>query len=195
MRIKRSGSICWFYSCNSFYIFLNAILSFFCHVQSPPVLYLRLFIYLFIFQRKPQQRHLIYGFLCLKFFILMCHIWDVLFWVFLLPIDLFGWLNVVPNSNPLGIKRFVLGISVSFKCECHIITQIQYTKNLNPGSFQLGTTVRSLKIVTTLKIGSKECRVCAFYLPRFKINLIKFINAQINCYCSIPSSGSWPKLV
>ena len=27
MRIKRSGSICWFYSCNSFYIFLNAILS------------------------------------------------------------------------------------------------------------------------------------------------------------------------
>ena len=27
MRIKRSGSICRFYSCNSFYIFLNAILS------------------------------------------------------------------------------------------------------------------------------------------------------------------------
>ena len=71
-----------------------------------------------------------------------------------------------------------------------MITQIQYTKNLNPGSCQLGTTVRSLKIVTTLKIGSKECSVCAFYLPRFKINFIKFINAQINCYCSIPSSGS-----
>ena len=92
--------------------------------------------------------------------------------------------------KPFGIKRFVLGISISFKCECHIITQIQYTKNLNPGSFQLGTTVRSLKIVTMLKIGSKECRVCAVYLPCFKINLIKFINAQIHCYCSIPSLGS-----
>ena len=104
------------------------------------------------------------------------------------------WLKtfaVVPSPVRTLIKTlYVLGISISFKCECHIITQIQYTKNLNPGSFQLGTTVRSLKIVTTLKIGSKECRVCAFYLPRFKINLIKFINAQINCYCSIPSSGS-----
>ena len=29
-------------------------------------------------------------------------------------IDLFGLLNVVPNSNPLGIKRFVSGISISF---------------------------------------------------------------------------------
>ena len=27
-------------------------------------------------------------------------------------IDLFGKLNVVPNSNPLGIKRFVSGISI-----------------------------------------------------------------------------------
>ena len=92
--------------------------------------------------------------------------------------------------KPFGYKTFCFRNFISFKCECHIITQIQYTKNLNPGSFQLGTTVRSLKIVTTLKIGSKECRVCAFYLPRFKINLIKFINAQINFYCSIPSSGS-----
>ena len=56
-------------------------------------------------------------------------------------IDLFGKLNVVPNSNPLGIKRFVLGISISFKCECHIIIQIQYTKNLIPGRFELGTTL------------------------------------------------------
>ena len=45
-------------------------------------------------------------------------------------IDLFGKLT---NSNPLGIKRFVSGISISFKCECNIIMQIQYTKNLEPG--------------------------------------------------------------
>ena len=117
MRIKRSGSICWFYSWNSFYIFLNTIfkfrkqyfifkfrkqfcedislvsllsvwipdlqtsLRFLCH--EVPVSPLSSFIYLFIFQRKLQQRHLIYGFL-------MCHIWDVLFWVFLLPIVLFS---------------------------------------------------------------------------------------------------------
>ena len=56
-------------------------------------------------------------------------------------IDLFGYLNVVPNSNPLGIKHFVSGISISFKCECHIIMQIQNTENLNPGRFELGTTM------------------------------------------------------
>ena len=33
-------------------------------------------------------------------------------------------LNVVPNSNPLGIKRYVSGISISFKCECHIMMKI-----------------------------------------------------------------------
>ena len=53
---------------------------------------------------------------------------------------IFGYLNV-PNSNPLGIKRFVSGISISFKCECHIIMQMQYTKNLIPGRFELGTTL------------------------------------------------------
>ena len=47
----------------------------------------------------------------------------------------------VPNSNPLGIIFFVSGISISFKCECHIIIQMQYTKNLNPGRFELGTTL------------------------------------------------------
>ena len=47
----------------------------------------------------------------------------------------------VPNSNPLGIQRFVSGISVSFKCECHILMEIQYTKNLNAGRFELGTTL------------------------------------------------------
>ena len=26
--------------------------------------------------------------------------------------------HVVPNLNPLGIKHFVSGISISFKCEC-----------------------------------------------------------------------------
>ena len=49
-------------------------------------------------------------------------------------------LNVVPNSNLLGIKRFVLNISMSFKCECFIVMQIQHTKNLNPERFELGTT-------------------------------------------------------
>ena len=48
------------------------------------------------------------------------------------PIDPFGLLNVEPNSNPLGTKRFVPGISISFKYECYIIMQIQYTKNLKP---------------------------------------------------------------
>ena len=56
-------------------------------------------------------------------------------------IDLFGLLNVVLNSSPLRIKRLVSGISISFKCECHIIIQIQYTKNLYPGRFELGTTL------------------------------------------------------
>ena len=56
-------------------------------------------------------------------------------------IDLFGQLNFVPDSNPLGTKRFVSGISISFNRECHIVMQIQYTKNLNPGRFELGTTL------------------------------------------------------
>ena len=34
-----------------------------------------------------------------------------------------------------------LGTSVASKCECHVIIQIQYTKNLNPGRFELGTTL------------------------------------------------------
>ena len=43
--------------------------------------------------------------------------------------------------KPLGIKRFVSGISTSLKCECHIIMQIQYTKNLNPRRFELGYNI------------------------------------------------------
>ena len=39
------------------------------------------------------------------------------------------------NKKPRGI------ISISFKCECHIMMQIQYTKSLNPGRFELGTTL------------------------------------------------------
>ena len=42
---------------------------------------------------------------------------------------------VVPNSNCLGIKGFFSGISISFQCECHIIMQIQNTKNLIPRRF------------------------------------------------------------
>ena len=40
-----------------------------------------------------------------------------------------------------GIKRFVSVISISFKCECRIIIQIQDTKNLIPERFELGTTL------------------------------------------------------
>ena len=47
--------------------------------------------------------------------------------------------HVVSNSNPLGIKRFDSGISISLKCKCHIIMQIQYNKNLNPWRFELDT--------------------------------------------------------
>ena len=46
----------------------------------------------------------------------------------------------VVNSNPLGTNCFVSGISISFKCECRIM-QIQYTKDLNPGRFESGTTL------------------------------------------------------
>ena len=49
--------------------------------------------------------------------------------------------HVVPNLNPLGIKRCVSGISMSFKSECHIMMQIKYTKNLNPWRFEFGTTL------------------------------------------------------
>ena len=56
-------------------------------------------------------------------------------------IDQFSLLNVVPTSNPLGIKRFDPSIFISFKCECYIIMQMQYTKNLNPERLELGTTM------------------------------------------------------
>ena len=36
-------------------------------------------------------------------------------------IDQIGYLNVVPNSNPLGIKWFVPSFSMSLKCECYVI--------------------------------------------------------------------------
>ena len=54
-----------------------------------------------------------------------------------------GYVWTGPDPNPLGIKRFVLSISVSFKCEYHIIMQIQYTKNLNLERFELVTTLSS----------------------------------------------------
>ena len=56
-------------------------------------------------------------------------------------IDRFGQLNVVPNSNPSGIKRFVASIFMSFKCECYIIMQMKHTKNLNSERSELGTTL------------------------------------------------------
>ena len=36
-------------------------------------------------------------------------------------------------------QRFVPGISVLFYCECYIKMRMQYTMNLNPGRFELGT--------------------------------------------------------
>ena len=44
-------------------------------------------------------------------------------------------------TKPLGIKRFDSGISISFKYRCNIIMLIQYKKNLNPGRFELDTTL------------------------------------------------------
>lgn len=46
-------------------------------------------------------------------------------------IDHFCQLNVLPNSNTLGIKCFVPSISISFQCEFYIIMQMYYTKILN----------------------------------------------------------------
>ena len=34
-----------------------------------------------------------------------------------------------------------LGISISFKCDGNVIMQIQYTKNLNPGRFELKSSI------------------------------------------------------
>ena len=50
------------------------------------------------------------------------------------------WNLEVAFSNPLRIKHFVSGISISFECEC----QIQHTKNLNPRRFELGTILNQL---------------------------------------------------
>ena len=48
--------------------------------------------------------------------------------------ELFGLLDVEPNSKPLGIKRRVPSISISFKYiyKLYISMQIHYTKNLKP---------------------------------------------------------------
>ena len=43
--------------------------------------------------------------------------------------------------KPFGNKTFCFRNFHTFKWECHIIMQIQYTKNLNPGRFELGTTL------------------------------------------------------
>ena len=55
-----------------------------------------------------------------------------------------------------GLKRSIPGISISFKCECHIIMPIQYTKHINPRGFELGTTLIGLLLIfrnTWLKNG------------------------------------------
>ena len=43
--------------------------------------------------------------------------------------------------KPSGNKSFCFRNFHTFKCECHIIMQIQNTKNLNPWRFELGTTL------------------------------------------------------
>ena len=53
-------------------------------------------------------------------------------------IDQFGLLNVVPISNLVGIKSFVPSISISFKCECFIVMQIQHTKQLKAACKYIG---------------------------------------------------------
>ena len=45
--------------------------------------------------------------------------------------------QVVPNSNPLGIKCFVLSISISFKYECYIVMQMHKQRILTPGDLNL----------------------------------------------------------
>ena len=42
--------------------------------------------------------------------------------------------------KPFGNKTFCFNISISFKCECHLLMQMQHTKNFNPTRFELGTT-------------------------------------------------------
>ena len=48
--------------------------------------------------------------------------------------ELFGLLDVEPNSKSLGIKRRVPSTSISFKYiyQRYILMQIHYTKNLKP---------------------------------------------------------------
>ena len=52
--------------------------------------------------------------------------------------------DTVPDPN-LEIRggpgHTDLGTSVAFKCDGNVIIQIQYTKNLYPGRFELGTTL------------------------------------------------------
>ena len=43
--------------------------------------------------------------------------------------------------KPFGNKTFCFRNFHTFKWECKIIMEIQYTKNLNPGRFGLGTTL------------------------------------------------------
>ena len=59
--------------------------------------------------------------------------------VLLSPNRLIWLTQCCTQFKTLGNKCFVSGISVSFKCECHIMMQIQYTKNLNPRRFELDT--------------------------------------------------------
>ena len=53
-----------------------------------------------------------------------------------------NWLTrCCTQFKPFGNKTFRSSISTPFKHEGNIIIQIQYTNNVNPGRFELGTTM------------------------------------------------------
>ena len=82
-----------------------------------------------------------------------------------------GYLNVLPNSNPLGIKRLSLSISISF------IKQIQYAKNLNSGRFELVQHV--VYCFFPRKMGIKIIT----YLTPMGTNLIPdSYSSEVNCF-------------
>ena len=106
----------------------------------------------------------------------------------LYKIDLFGKLNVVPNSKPLGIKRFASGISISFNLECLIMMQIQYTKNLNPGS-DLNWVQHWVCRIGLLIYPLREKRLRAWY-RRLNPRLVSCL--WFRCHQTFSSTGPLP---
>ena len=61
--------------------------------------------------------------------------------LFPLPTDLFGWLNVVPNSNLLGMRFFEYCICIIMWHSHLNDMEIPETKRFIPEGFELGTTL------------------------------------------------------